>query len=88
MAEITEYGRANGKRPKDLTPVSSATSMRGVRGTACRPRADPEEMVASRRGLGGPQPEEVSRMLLTHREKVESRWLTATRTKLSNAQDP
>ena len=95
-SEITEYGRANGKRPKDLTPDELRHLYEEAYGeelpvdvALIQAALDPEEMVASRRGLGGPQPEEVSRMLLTHREKVDAsrRWLTATRTKLSNAQD-
>ena len=95
-SEITEYGRANGKRPKDLTPDELRHLYEEAYGeelpvdvALIQAALDPEEMVASRRGLGGPQPEEVSRMLRTHRDKVDAsrRWLTATRTKLSNAQD-
>ena len=88
--------RDNGKRPKDLTPDELRHLYEEAYGeelpvdvALIQAALDPEEMVASRRGLGGPQPEEVSRMLRTHREKVDAsrRWLTATRTKLSNAQD-
>ena len=49
---------------------------------------DPEQMVASRRGLGGPQAAEVTRMLEAGRQRTEAsrRWLRATRARLADAQ--
>ena len=95
-SEITEYGRAHGKRPKELTvdelrhlyqeaydealPVDVALIQAAL---------DPEEMVRSRRGLGGPQPEEVTRMLETRRARVAAsrRWLAETRAGLHDANE-
>ena len=94
-SEITEYGRANGKRPKELTPDELRHLYQETYGEVLpvdvaliQAALDPEEMVMSRRGLGGPQPEEVTRMLGAHRGHVDAsqRWLSATRLKLRDAQ--
>ena len=94
-SEITEYGRANGKRPKDLTPEELRHLYEEAYGEALpvavgliQAALDPEEMVASRRGLGGPQPVEVRRMLQDHRGRVDAsrRWLSETRDGWSEAQ--
>ena len=49
---------------------------------------DPEQMVASRRGLGGPQAEEVTRMLQAGHERADASrsWLRDTRARLAEAQ--
>ncbi len=93
-SEITEYGRANGKRPKELTPDELRHLYQEASGeplpidvALIQAALDPEEMVTSRRGLGGPQPEEVTRMLGDHRAEVDGsrRWLGETRAKLEDA---
>jgi len=94
-SEITEYGRASGKRPKELTPdellhlyQEAYDESLPVDVALIQAALDPEEMVRSRRGLGGPQPEEVTRMLSAQRVRVDQsrQWLTDTRTRLSTAQ--
>ena len=94
-SEITEYGRARAKRPKDLT----ADELRHLYDEAygeplpvdvalIQAALDPEQMVAGRRGLGGPQAAEVTRMLQAGRERTEAgrRWLRDTRARLAAAQ--
>ena len=94
-SEITEYGRAQGKRPKELT----ADELRHLYDEAygeplpvdvalIQAALDPEQMVASRRGLGGPQAEEVTRMLQAGRERADASrgWLRDTRARLAEAQ--
>ncbi len=94
-SEITEYGRANGKRPKDLTPEELRHLYQETYGEALpvdveliQAALDPEEFVTSRRGLGGPQPVEVRRMLQDHRGRVDAsrRWLSETRGGWNEAQ--
>ena len=62
-SEITEYGRAHGTRPKDLTADELRHLYEEAYGEPLpvdveliQAALDPEEMVASRRGRGGPQP--------------------------------
>jgi len=94
-SEITEYGRANGKRPKELTPEELRNLYQEAYGEALpvdveliQAALDPAEFVTSRRGLGGPQPVEVRRMLQDHRGRVEASrtWLSETRNRWSEAQ--
>ena len=94
-SEITEYGRAQGKRPKELTPEELRELYVGVYGeplpvavSLIEAALDPQTMVASRLGLGGPQPEEVRRMLSTHREQVSAsrNWLDETQDRLATAE--
>jgi argininosuccinate lyase len=46
-------------------------------------------MVKTRKGTGGPQPEEVKRMLAEARKTLDSdqRWLAERRVKLKDAED-
>ena len=78
-SEITEYGRAQGKRPKELT----ADELRHLYDEAygeplpvdvalIQAALDPEQMVASRRGLGGPQIAEVTRMLEAGQHRADA----------------
>ena len=94
-SEITEYGRAQGKRPKDLTTEELQELYARVYGeplpvavSLIKAALDPEAMVASRQGLGGPQPEEVRRMLSKHREQIDSsrHWLIETQGRLATAE--
>lgn len=94
-SEIAEYGRARGKRPKELTAAELRRLYEEANGEALPVDAaliqaalDPAQMVASRRGLGGPQAAEVARMLEAGRTRTDAsrRWLRSTRVRLSEAQ--
>ena len=94
-SEITEYGRAHGKRPKELTAEELLHIYEETYGEPLpvgvdriREALDPERMVASRRGLGGPQPAETGRMLREGRERLDAgrRWLDGARGALREAE--
>ena len=85
-SELTDYGRARGKRPADLTDEELQAVYRDAIGAplplsprAIREAMDPANMVDSRKGLGGPQPAEVRRMLDTQAGTVQAdrAWLDA-----------
>ena len=93
-SELTTLGRAEGKRPKDLSDAELGDTWRRVTGSELplpiariRAAMDPQAMVASRRGRGGPQPAEVERMLQQHRREIANgrEWLRAARAGLSAA---
>jgi argininosuccinate lyase len=90
-SELTTYGRQEGKRPVDLTDEELTRIYREATGTGLpvsvdviRAAMDPRAMVRARRGLGGPQPEEVLRMLEEHDASLETEvvWLAAAREQL------
>jgi len=83
-SDMTGYGRAAGKRPKDLTDEEllhiykeSVGDDLPVEVAVIRQAMDPEAMVRNRSGLGGPQPEEVLRMLARHNLSLQAEfeWL-------------
>ncbi len=76
-SELTRHGRAAGKRPAELTDAELSGVYRDTTGTelpvaaaVLRAAMDPIQMVRSRRGHGGPQPDEVRRMLDDKRESL------------------
>jgi len=77
-SEITTYGRAHGKKPKDLSDEELvriyADSTKGQKlplpAARIREALDAEQVVRNRKGLGGTQPEEVKRMLEQHRRSL------------------
>jgi argininosuccinate lyase len=91
---LTTLGRAQGKRPRDLTDDELLQTWREVAHgelplpvASIRAAMDPQKMVMARRGLGGPQPAEVRRMLAAHRDDLaHSRaWLAGSRKQLTDA---
>ena len=94
-SELTEYGRAHGKRPKELTAEELLHVYEDTYGEPLpvsvdriREALDPEEMVAGRRGLGGPQPAETRRMLREGRQRLDAgrTWLDGARGALQEAE--
>ena len=93
-SEVTTYGRANGKRPKDLSDEELVHLYREAIGEdlpidvgLIRQAMDPAAMVSQRRGLGGPQPAEVQRMLAKHSRSLEAEfvWLGSSRKQLEDS---
>jgi argininosuccinate lyase len=93
-SELTDYGRTQGKRPDQLTDAEITRVYQQANGTelpvapgVIRDAMDPVKMVESRRGLGGPQPAEVRRMLAGAATGLEAQraWLEAERRRLAGA---
>lgn len=93
-SELTTFGRANGKRPKDLTSEEllhiykeSIGEELPVEIELIRQAMDPAAMVRGRKGLGGPQEAEVLRMLARHNDSLASglAWLDASRSHLQDS---
>ncbi len=94
-SELTEYGRSRGKRPKELTAEELLHIYEETYGEPLpvsvdriREALDPEAMVAGRRGLGGPQPEETRRMVREGRSRLNAShgWLEGARGALADAE--
>ncbi len=94
-SELTEYGRARGKRPRELTGEELLHVYEETYGEPLpvgvdriREALDPERMVAGRQGRGGPQPAETRRMLGDGRGRLEAgrRWLDGARAALRDAE--
>lgn len=86
-SELTTYGRSNNKRPVDLTDEELEHLYEESMGEPLpidveyiRRAMDPTEMVGQRRGLGGPQPEEVERLLGESSARLEADrdWFNGT----------
>jgi argininosuccinate lyase len=93
-SQLTTYGRERGKRPLDLTHEEVAAVYQSVTGVALpltaeqvRRAFDPLEVVRSRKGTGGPQPDEAGRMLDLQRRNAAdgSAWIDAERARLRRA---
>lgn len=93
-SELTNFGRASGIRPKDLTDDDLARIYRDAVGEKLpidvgqiRQAMDPQAMVRNRHGLGGPQPTEVLRMLARQRNSLaaDADWLDLSRTHLQDS---
>jgi len=93
-SELTDYGRARGKRPVDLTDAELQAVYREAIGEplplpagTIHDAMDAAKMVAARKGFGGPQPAEVRRMLAAQQAAVQAGrgWLRARRDVLQAA---
>lgn len=91
-SDLAAYGRANGKRPRELTFAEVREVYRGVSGQELpltpekvRDAMSAENFVRTRRGTGGPQPEEMNRMLEQHRERNYrlKEWVKAERERIA-----
>jgi argininosuccinate lyase len=94
-SDLTNFGRANGKRPKDLTDdellhiyKESIGAELPVELELIRQALDPAAMVRERKGLGGPQEAEVLRMLSRHNDSLASgrTWLDSSRSHLQDSE--
>jgi argininosuccinate lyase len=98
-SELVNYGRGHHLRESDI-PYSEAQRIYAEVATASKVDAKlplteeqfrrsltPENMVGTSKGLGGPQPSEVARMLATAKDRLsaDKAWLAATRAKLTAA---
>lgn len=93
-SELTTYGRARGKRPKDLSFGEAAEIYQKANGAKIpitekqfRDSLDPVRMIENRKGRGGPQSAEVERMLAGHRQQLEreSAWLDSEKQRLKDS---
>ena len=99
-SDLVNFGRAGGLKPADIpyaqaqriyTEAAAHFGLANPRlplsEAAFRRALTAENMVTTSKGLGGPQPTEVARMLAGHdaRLKADGDWLAATRRKLQEA---
>ena len=93
-SELTNYGRSTGKRPTEIPYTEAVRIYRDVAGeklplTEAQFKASmsAENMVFGALGRGGPQREEVNRMLLEQRRDltVQMEWMMTQRANLQNA---
>ncbi|MEM9208310.1 MAG: argininosuccinate lyase [Pseudomonadota bacterium] len=90
-SELTTYGRTRNRRPLELTDDELEDIYAEAIGEPLpidvrwiRSAMEPRDMVAARKGLGGPQPAEVAKMLeaLNDQLRLDTEWLEETRGKL------
>lgn len=93
-SELTTYGRERGKRPLDLTDEEVAAVYRDAAGEdfplseeQLRRALDPAAIIQSRKGAGGPQPDEARRMLAKQKSGAEAllSWTAAEQDRLDQA---
>ena len=91
---LTDYARANQRRAGSLTDKELRDIYREIMGKplpvptgTVRRAMDPASMLADRKGLGGPQPGEVARMIRDHRESLaaDRAWLDKANERLLKA---
>ena len=91
---LTRHGRAAGKRPQELSDdelaslyLESTDQELPVDVAVIRRAMDPTAMVGGRRGAGGPQADEVQRMLARHNQSLDTQfeWLDGARKQLTDS---
>ena len=91
---LADYARANATRGDELSDEALSRIYREVMGErlpvppgSVRQALDPVSLLAGRKGQGGPQPEEVQRMLLSHQDSLEAnrQWLEVANETLLDA---
>lgn len=94
-SDLAAYGRAKGKRPIDLSFDEFGAVFKEATGQPPPISADQfksamsaENFVRSRRGVGGPQPAEMTRMLKLHRDRLNDLrgWLNQQRARIRTAE--
>ncbi|HEY2596048.1 MAG TPA: lyase family protein, partial [Chloroflexota bacterium] len=84
-SRLTDFGRQRGLRPPDIAYADAAAlyaehaaSSLPLSQAACAAALDPLQILATRKGRGGPQPPEVERMLGAARQRIgdHERWLS------------
>ena len=88
-SELTDYGRANGKMPKEIPYAEAQRIYKEATAGQTLPLTEvqfkealsAENMVFNRHGLGGPQLTEIQRMLSEHRAKLgtDTAWTKTQR---------
>ncbi|ARP92649.1 argininosuccinate lyase [Bordetella genomosp. 9] len=101
-SELVNFGRKNNLKPADIpypdaqriyTQAAKAFNINDAKlpldEARFRQVLTAQNMIASSKGLGGPQPAEVARMLAGAREKLagDQAWLQSARDRLNAAQD-
>ncbi len=83
-SRLTDYGRERGLRPPDIAYAEAASiyaehleAELPLTEAAFAAALDPRQIIATRRGRGGPQPSEIERLLREAGERIEQhqRWL-------------
>jgi argininosuccinate lyase len=94
-SRLTDYGRQRGLRPPQISYHDASHIYQEHAGTPLpiseadfRSALDPRRIIATRRGRGGPQLDEVQRMLQQAGQQIEAhrRWLEARRSAVAQAQ--
>ena len=95
LSELTTYGRSQGMRPIEIPYEEAVRIFKEVTDGDKLPMTDvqfkavmsAQNMVSMSRGIGGPQPAEVNRMLAHQRQRLEADrdWVKSQRTKLQDA---
>jgi argininosuccinate lyase len=93
-SHLTDHGRRHGLRPPDIS-YAGATQLYAEYAGAPFPLSepaflsalDPRHIIATRRGQGGPQPPEVTRMLAEAEQAIRAQrqWLSSKRSALHQA---
>jgi argininosuccinate lyase len=93
-SDLAAFGRANHKRPIDLTFDEVSAVYRKATGSSIpltaeqvRNTMSAEHFVRSRRGRGGPQPAEMNRMLQGHRDRIGAlrAWIESEQSRIRSA---